>query len=105
MPDHDFSNSERPKFRFLLFIADGEPNSVAAKENLRSFCAEELGVDHEVEVVNVLDDAQPALDHGIVLTPALLVVEPPPRVIVAGSLSDRDKIRFALRLPTPARAL
>lgn len=93
--------SPASRFRFVLFVADGEPNSVIARQNFERIRNEELGGDVELTVVDVLSDADLALQHGIVVTPALLVLEPAPKVIVAGTLRDRAKVRIALRLPAP----
>lgn len=93
------SQNAAPWYRFILFVADGEPNSSLARENLRKICDEELQERYDLEVVDVLEDAGPALEHGVVVTPALLVLEPKPKVIIAGTFRDQQKVRMALRLP------
>lgn len=81
-----------------LFVAGNERKSRLARENLASICREYLADHCTVEVVDVLLDFKSALDCGIFLTPALLVVWPHPTVTIFGTLSDHNKIIDALRL-------
>lgn len=92
------ADDESPFYRLMLFVANGEPNSAVARANLKIICREELRGNYKLEIVDVLENAQPALEHNVVVTPALLVLAPPPTVIIAGSLRDRAKVRNALRL-------
>jgi len=84
--------------RMLLFVVGEEPNSIAALENLERLREAASLYRFEVEVVNVLDDYATALQHNVLVTPCLVLVDPPPRVMVAGSLKDLDKVQMALRL-------
>ncbi len=86
--------------RLMLFVADGEANSLAARKNLQKICDAEPNCHFELQVVNVFDDYQTALKHRVLVTPCLILLEPLPRVMVAGTLNDVDKIRIALRLNT-----
>jgi circadian clock protein KaiB len=85
-------------YHFLLFVAGDEPNSKLARENLLQLCEQHLHGNHRVEVVDVLEDFQAALDNNILITPTLLVTSPPPAVMVVGTLSDTEKVLAALRL-------
>lgn len=84
--------------RLILFLAAGEPNSLEAQDNLTRFCESDPALHCDLQIVNVFEDFQTALDHGVLVTPCLVMVEPPPRVIIAGNLRDIDKVRAALRL-------
>ena len=64
--------------------------------------------------MDVLEDFTPARDHGVVVTPTLLRVSPPPRVTIIGTLSDTPTVLAVLQrtggpamspesLATPAR--
>ncbi|HSN57053.1 MAG TPA: circadian clock KaiB family protein [Candidatus Sulfomarinibacteraceae bacterium] len=88
--------------RLLLFVAGDERNSRLARANLERLCAEVHGDDHELEVVDVLEDSSRALEHFILVTPTLLRLEPQPEVRVIGNLSDLETVRSALGLPAPA---
>ena len=84
--------------RMVLFIADDEPNSRRARENIQRACGDKLGAGYDLQVVDVFDHFQMALDHNILVTPTLVVLEPTPRVTLLGDLSDNAKLRTALRL-------
>lgn len=81
-----------------LFVVEGEANSRRAKQNLARFCEEELNGDYELEVVDVLQNFQAAVDHHVMVTPTLMVTEPPPAVAVLGDLRETDRLRDALGL-------
>lgn len=84
-------------YRFLLFVAGKEPNSLLAQENLQSICAEYLltGV-CTVTVVDVVSDFEAALEYGILVTPTLVVEGPRGRSTILGNLSDVDRIVLAI---------
>jgi len=92
------------RYRLVLFVAGEEKNSRLARENLKRLCDAELGGDCEVRVVDVLEDFAPALEHNVLLTPALLVQAPPPETMIIGNLKDRNKVLTALGLERPPEA-
>ena len=92
------NSASGPAYRLILFVAGDERNSRIARENLDRICTEELDGACQVQVVDVLEDFTKAAAHQILLTPALVVVEPEPETIVIGNLSDRQKVRTALGL-------
>lgn len=103
MKSHNRRLKEKPvtrhaTYRFRLFVAGDEPNSKMARENLLRLCEQHLHGNHRVEVVDVLENFQAALDNNILITPTLLVTSPPPPVMVVGTLSDTEKVLAALRL-------
>ena len=85
-------------YRLRLFVAGDETNSRQARENLVRLCEEHLERRYELEIIDVLEDFRPALQDGVLVTPTLLLVAPPPRVMVLGNLSDTEKALRALRL-------
>jgi hypothetical protein len=48
--------------------------------------------------VDVVQDFQAAVRDNILVTPALILVAPLPRVVVLGNLSDLPKVLAALRV-------
>ncbi len=84
--------------RMILFVAGDEPNSRRARENIRAACSEKGSKRYDLQVVDVFDDFQTALDYDIMVTPALVVLDPPPRVTLLGDLSDTEKLHAALGL-------
>lgn len=82
----------------MLFVAGNEPNSLAARENLQNLCKSTPGFQFELQVVDVLSEYLTALEHNVLVTPSLILVEPGPRVMIVGTLADQEKVRMALRL-------
>jgi circadian clock protein KaiB len=89
---------QRGHYLLRLFIAGNGSNSKQALANLRRLCQEHLNGRCTIEMVDVVKDFQAAVRNNILVTPALLLVAPRPRVIVLGNLSDRQKVLVALRL-------
>jgi len=92
-------DSRKEKMYILkLYVANDEPNSRLARENLRHICNEHLKGRCQIEEVDVLKDFGAALKYRIFITPALVLVAPEPRAVVVGNLVDREKVISALRL-------
>jgi hypothetical protein len=88
----------------MLFVAGSQPNSVAAIENFRRLRESTHDCELRVEIVDVLCHYSLALEHGVLVTPCLVVLEPAPRVTIVGTLRDLDRVRAAMRLPPARRA-
>jgi circadian clock protein KaiB len=85
-------------FKFILFVAGHEPNSVLALQNLQRLCSECLPGLHAIEVIDVFQNLDAALKHNILITPTLIKVAPSPTVTIFGNLSDSSKVKASLRL-------
>ena len=89
---------QRGHYVFRLFMAGNGTNSKKALANLRSLCQEHLNGRCTIETVDVVKDYEAAIKDNILVTPALILVAPRPRVMVLGNLSDLPKVLTALRL-------
>lgn len=78
-----------------LYVAGNAPNSLRARSNLKTLCAA-LTRQVEVEVVDVLETPKRALTDGVLLTPTLVRLAPPPILKMVGDLSDTLRVRMAL---------
>ena len=92
------SSAEGELYVLRLFVAGDERNSRRAKANLARICRTHLEGRCEVEVVDVFEDFQAALDERVLVTPSLILAAPLPRATVVGDLSDTDSVLAALRL-------
>ena len=95
--------SRPAQFKFRLYIAGDAQNSSQALSNLTAFCSTYLQGRHSIEVVNVFENPKRALKDGILMTPTLLKLSPPPaseRII--GTLSQSGPVMRALGLQTDA---
>ena len=90
---------QRGHYLLRLFMAGNGPNSNQALSNLRHLCREHLKGRCTIETVDVVKNFDAAVRDNILVTPALILVAPLPKVIVLGNLSDRQKVLLALRLP------
>ncbi len=85
------------KYIFRLFIAGDEPNSHLAEQNLRALCLAYLPDHHHIEVIDVLQDFEAALQAQIMVAPAVMMVAPR-QVTLFGALTDTARILAALGL-------
>ena len=81
-----------------LFMADDEPNSKQALENLKRLQETHLKMPHKKEIVDVLEDFQTALEDNVLVTPCLILVSPLPKATILGNLSDTERVIAVLRL-------
>jgi circadian clock protein KaiB len=88
-PDH---------YLLRLFMAGNGANSRLALVNLRVLCAEHLKGRFTIEAVDVVKDFTAAIENNILVTPALVLIMPLPRVVILGNLNDHAKVMLALRL-------
>ena len=79
-------------------MAGNGANSQKALANLRSLCQERLAGRYTIETVDVVQDFEAAVRENILVTPALILVAPLPRVVILGNLSDLPTVLAALRL-------
>ena len=79
-----------------LYVAGNAPNSLRAITNVRAFCDAQGGEPYELEIVNVLEHPGRALADGIIVTPTLLKLSPPPIQRMVGDLSDRTQVLLTL---------
>jgi circadian clock protein KaiB len=57
--------------------------------------------DHQLDVVDVLQNPQQAEDARVLATPTLIREQPLPIRVLVGDLSNLDRVREALNLSTP----
>jgi circadian clock protein KaiB len=81
-----------------LYVANGTPNSILAVRNLNEIIDEYLNGRHSLEVIDVLKKPSIALDDGVLVTPTLIKLSPPPRISIIGNLGNKEKVLHALNL-------
>jgi len=85
-------------YRMRLFVAGDEPNSAVARESLAKICSTYLNGNCQVEIIDVLKDFRPALQERVLVTPALVILEPGRRTVIFGNLADTGKVLAALKV-------
>ena len=81
-----------------LYVAARAPNSVEAIANLEAICQQHLQGNYQLEIVDVLKQPLRALADGVLVTPSLIKLSPPPVVQVVGNLNDKNQVLLALGL-------
>ena len=81
-----------------LYIAGSAPNSLLAIANLEAICREHLKGIHKLEIVDILEQPLRAMADGVLVTPSLTKMSPPPAANIVGNLSDTSKVLHALGL-------
>lgn len=89
-------------FVLRLYVTGQSQRSQRAIANIQRICAEELGGQYELSVIDVLERPQLAEDEKILATPTLVKVLPAPLSRVIGDLSQTDKVIVGLDL-VPAK--
>ena len=81
-----------------LYVAGQAPNSAAAIRNLGILFPgrEALGQPVEIEIVDLLREPLRGLLDGVVLSPTLVRIAPPPVRRVVGNLSNHEAVLLAL---------
>jgi circadian clock protein KaiB len=81
-----------------LYVAGDAPNSARARANLRRLLADVDPARYRLEVIDCLEEPMRALGDGVLVTPTLMRVDPPPPQVVVGTLSALDRVADALEL-------
>ena len=79
-----------------LYGVSNAPNSLLAIANLAAICKEFLQGRFKLEIVDVLKEPLRALADGIVVTPSLSKLSPPPATNNVGNLSDKSSVMRSL---------
>jgi circadian clock protein KaiB len=89
---------EKKKSILRLYVAGRTTKSRKAISNLEAICKEYLCDSYLIDIIDVLDDPIQALNDGVLVTPTLVRLSPPPVKTIVGDLSDRDTVLLALDL-------
>lgn len=93
----EIGTTENETIVFQLFVAGEETHSKMAMNNLRAICDSHLKDRCTIEIVDVYESFDIALENRIFLTPALIRVSPGPRITIFGNLSDMSEVLKALQ--------
>lgn len=85
----------KKKLLLRLYVAGKAPNSLKAIANLRAIVAEHHP-GTSIEIVDLLEKPAQALADGILVTPTLVRLSPPPLLRVIGNLSETSQVLLAL---------
>jgi hypothetical protein len=96
--NRESSASEAIRVRVRLYVAGGSPNSTSAAANLRAVLAQFGEHRIDLEIIDVLVEPERGLADGVLVTPMLVKLEPPPGRRLLGNLRDRRALLEVLGL-------
>ena len=93
-----------------LYVAGQTSNSLAAFSNLKRLCDEHLSGHYRIEVIDLVQAPQRAVDDQIVALPTLVRKLPEPVKRVIGDLSDVERVLVGMdvrraKKPAPPQSL
>jgi len=63
---------------------------------LNAICTDHFPQDYRLEIVDVLREPQRGLNDGILVTPTLVKLEPEPKQVIMGNLSNVSKVLHSI---------
>ena len=94
----EYQSNVEEKYIFMLFISGMSVKSVRAIENIRKICEAYLADHFELEIIDIYQQKQMAVDYQIIATPTLLRINPLPKKIILGDLSNTKKVLNVLNI-------
>jgi len=86
------------KYVLRLFVAGILPNSAHAIINCKAICEKHLKGRYELEVIDIYQQPDIALEENIIAIPVLIKKSPFPEERVIGDLSDTKKVLKGLHI-------
>ncbi|RPI05468.1 MAG: circadian clock protein KaiB [Ignavibacteriae bacterium] len=81
-----------------LYVAGQTPKAIAAFNNLKFICEEQLKGKYHIEVIDILKKPQLARDNQILAIPTLVRKLPLPMRNIIGDLSNTERVLVGLDL-------
>lgn len=86
-----------------LYVAGDGPNSVEARANLAAILENNPATRYQLEIIDFLREPQRAMMDGVIVTPTLVRVTPPPARKVIGTLRETVTVLAALGITAGSR--
>ena len=97
------SASEIKRFSLRLYITGSTPRSSKAVANIRRLCEKNLAGRYDLEVIDIYQQPQRAVDAQIIAAPTLIKLLPKPLRRFIGNLSDPERLLVALYASTDGK--
>ena len=81
-----------------LYVTGMTPRSTQAFARIKAVCEEHLGDRYELEVIDIYQHPELAVDDQIIAAPTLVKRLPPPLCRLIGDLSDENRVLVGLHL-------
>jgi len=99
MADHatlDRAPAERQDYVLRLFITGHTQKSMRAVRNITQLCEQHLAGAYDLEVIDVYQQPELAVEHQLVAAPALFKLLPLPLRKMVGDMSDTGRVLAGL---------
>jgi len=87
-----------PHYAMTLFVTGASRLSMLAVSRVREFCEEELNGNYDLEVVDLYRTPERAKEAQVIASPTLLRDTPLPIRRVIGDMSNRGRLRAAIKV-------
>jgi circadian clock protein KaiB len=87
-----------PRYLLRLYVSGMSPRSTAALASIKELCEEQLQGRYELEVIDIYQHPQLAVDEQIVAVPTLVRHLPEPLRRIIGDLSNHERLLMGLDL-------
>jgi len=95
----DYPESLSPAHYVLrLYVTGMTPRSTQALASIRSLCDEHLAGRYDLEVIDIYQHPQRAVDDQVIAAPTLVKQLPAPLRRLIGDLTDTDRVMIGLDL-------
>ena len=84
--------------KFILFVSGMSPHSINAIRNIGKICDKYMPGDYELEIIDIIKQKQQAAAYQIIALPTLIRLEPEPKRIILGDLSNTSKVLKILNI-------
>jgi circadian clock protein KaiB len=89
-------------WQLRLYVAGQTPKSLTAFVNLKKICEEHLEGQYQIEIIDLSQHPQLAIEDSIIALPTLIRKLPEPIKKIIGDLSNTEKVLVGLQiLPSP----
>lgn len=90
------SNKDGDSYLLTLYVAGSSPRSLAAFANLKKICEDYLDQRYRIEVIDVTQQPELAIENQILALPTLIRKMPTPIKKLIGDLSNTEKTLVAM---------
>ncbi|RFZ82032.1 circadian clock protein KaiB [Mucilaginibacter terrenus] len=92
-------DKDNPTYVLRLFIIGASPNSIRAVENLTAICEKHLQNNYQLEIIDVHQQPELAVDEDIIALPLLVKKAPGTVRRLIGDMSNTNRVLKGLGLP------
>ena len=98
MEDGEDTAGKKELYSFKLFISGMSVKSVRAIENLNCICDTYLTNRFKVDIIDITENQELAVQYQIFAIPTLIKTGPDPVRTLVGDLSDKEKVLKILEI-------